>query len=76
MFPFHLKKRLCETFLAGVLIMLCGLWTGCSREQSVSEVISNSEPTLGIFTSSLFGVDFVDPDKGWAVGKLGGDCPH
>ena len=72
MFPYHPEQRLCETFLTGVLIMLCGLWAGCSRDQGSTEVIPGSEPTVGIFTSSLFGLDFLDGEKGWAVGKLGG----
>ena len=71
MLPFHCKQRLSST-VAVWLLIVCGLWLGCGRDQGASDAIVSEEPILSIFTPSLFGVDFIDRDKGWAVGKLGG----
>jgi len=71
MLLFPRKQRLSRIVAVWVLIA-CGLWLGCSRDQGASDAVGSDEPTLSIFTSSLFGVDFIDREKGWAVGKLGG----
>ena len=70
MLPFPCKKDSSSMVAVGVLIV-CGLWLGCGRDQEASDAVVSDEPTLSVFTSSLFGVDFLDRDKGWAVGKLG-----
>ena len=71
MLPYHRKQRL-SSIVAVWALIVCGLWLGCSRDRETSDIVINDEPVLSIFTSSLFGVDFIDRNKGWAVGKLGG----
>ena len=36
MLPFHRKQRLSSLVAVGVLIV-CGLWSGCSRDQGSSD---------------------------------------
>ena len=73
MLPLHSGQRLfrCAVLLT-LFIMISAAGTGCGSGQDSSDVTASDERTLGIFTSSLFGLDFIDKNKGWAVGKLGG----
>ena len=73
MLPLHSGQRLfrCAVLLT-FFIMISAVGIGCGSGQDSSDVTASDERTLGIFTSSLFGLDFIDKRKGWAVGKLGG----
>ena len=72
MLSFNAKAKCAGCVFIVLLIVSSALWIGCGREQGSSDFIIGDEPTLGIFTYSLFGLDFIDKKKGWAVGKLGG----
>lgn len=73
MFSFYSQHKWFKAFFESfIIIVISAIWIGCGNRQESSDSKASDEATLGFFVSSLFGIDFIDNQKGWAVGKLGG----